>query len=195
MGFLNKKSCPLCGGGLSFFSLRIAGGEKICSCCEKLLRGRYDMQRQGAVFRDTLEELDPAKAKSIVDGMRAVQRGDIEKYGGMYAGISSVLSVFAVPASIGEEGKELAALGGKCVALCFCEAGSFSQGDPVSILADGSVRQTAILRLIPCTGAYPFEEELIEGSHKTLCPENSNAWLVLDLGPGAVDAGAKIVRQ
>ncbi|MBR2041764.1 MAG: hypothetical protein IJ945_05290, partial [Oscillospiraceae bacterium] len=54
-------------------------------------------------------------------------------------------------------------------------------------------KEAVILKLIPCTGAYPFEEELIAGVHKTDCTENTNAWLVLDIEKDEIDKQDKIV--
>lgn len=160
---------------------RLAGGEKICQSCEKLFRGRFDLVRQGAAFRDTLNDLDLVRAKQIADGMKAAQNEDIDRFGDRYAGIGSVNDVFTVPTfGLDEGGPETVSLGGKPVALVFCEYGRFRQGDRVRILGEEGEKEATVLRLIPCTGAYPFEEYLIAGHHKTECTENTNAWLILE---------------
>ncbi|MBR2366644.1 MAG: hypothetical protein IKA78_05690, partial [Oscillospiraceae bacterium] len=93
-----------------------------------------------------------------------------------------------------EGGPEITALSGRPVALGFCEKGSFKQGDSVRIIGKDCKKETVILKLIPCTGAYPFEEELIAGVHKTECMENTNAWLILNLEKDEIDKQDKIVR-
>lgn len=194
MGLFSKKVCPICGGKTGFITYRLAGDEKICQSCEKLLRGRYNLVRQGAAFRDTLNDTGLYQAKKIIDEMKDVQRKDIARFGNTYTGVMSVLETFSVPSvGLDEGGPEVTALGGRPAALGFCEYGSFKQGDHVRILGKDCEKETTILKLIPCTGAYPFEEELIAGAHKTECAENTNAWLVLDLEEDEIDKQNKIV--
>lgn len=195
MGIFAKKTCPLCGNKTGILSFRIANGEKICSACEKKLRGRYDMIRRGAVFYDTLEKLNAAQGKQIVEKMMANQESDIAKLGSKYKNIVSVLDTFAVPsAGLDRGGDEITALGGKCTALSFCELGAFKQGDAVHIIGQEGKKEATILKLIPCTGAYPFETELIEGIHKTAFSENTNAWLVLNIDNAEIKTGDIIVK-
>lgn len=194
MGLFSKKVCPICGGKTGMISWRLAGGERICTCCEKLLRGRYNLVRQGAAFRDALNDLDVHRAKQIIDGMRALQRDDMVRFGHTYTGVMSVLETFSVPdAGLEEGGGEILSLSGRPVVLGFCEYGSFRQGDRVHVLGKGRETETTVLKLIPCTGAYPFEEELIAGAHGTECAENTTAWLVLDLAKGEIDQQDKIL--
>ena len=194
MGLFSKKVCPICGCKTGFITYRLAGNEKICQSCEKMLRGRYNLIRQGAAFHDTLNELGFQQAKKIIDEMKAVRREDISRFGNKYIGVISVLETFSVPAvGLEDGGVEITALGGRPVALGFCEYGSFKQGDRILILGKDCEKETRILKLIPCTGAYPFEEELIAGVHKTECLENTNAWLVLDLENGIIARKDKII--
>ena len=180
MGLFSKKSCPICGCKTGFITYRLAGDEKICQSCEKMLRGRFNLVRQGAAFRDTLNDLDLCRAKQMTEEMKAVQREDLAR--------------FSVPTvGLDEGGPEITALGGRPVALGFCECGSFKQGDSVRIIGKDCKKEAVILKLIPCTGAYPFEEELIAGVHKTDCTENTNAWLVLDVEKDEIDKQDKIV--
>lgn len=196
MGLFGKKSCPICGGKTGFVTYRLAGDEKICQSCEKMLRGRYNLVRQGAAFRDTLNDLDFYRAKQMIDEMKAVQCEDVARFGNTYAGVISVLETFSVPTvGLDESGPEIRALGGRPVTLGFCEYGSFRQGERVRILGKNGEKETTVLQLIPCTGAYPFEEELIAGAHKTECRENTNAWLVLDLENGMIDRQDKIISR
>ena len=194
MGLFGKKVCPICGGKTGFITYRLAGDEKICQSCEKLLRGRFNLVRQGAAFRDTLNDLDLCRAKQMIDGMKAVQREDIARFGNTYTGVMSVLETFSVPTvGLDEGGPEITALGGRPAMLGFCEKGSFKQGDSVRIIGKDCKKETVILKLIPCTGAYTFEEELIAGAHKTECTENANAWLILNLEKDEIDKQDKIV--
>lgn len=194
MRLFSKKSCPICGGKTGFITYRLAGNEKICQSCEKMLRGRFDLVRQGAAFRDTLNDLDLCRAKQMTEEMKAVQREDLARFGNTCTGVMSVLETFSVPTvGLDEGGSEITALGGRPVALGFCEKGSFKQGDSVRIIGKDCKKETVILKLIPCTGAYPFEEELIAGVHKTECMENTNAWLILDLEKDEIDKQDKIV--
>ena len=194
MGLFGKKACPICGGKTGFITYRLAGDEKICQSCEKMLRGRFNLVRQGAAFRDTLGDLDLCRAKQMIDEMKTVQREDIARFGKTYTGVMSVLETFSVPTvGLDEGGPEITALGGRPVALGFCEYGSFKQGDSVRIIGKDCKKEAMILKLIPCTGAYPFEEELIAGVHKTECMENTNAWLILDLEKDEIDKQDKIV--
>ena len=194
MGLFGKKVCPICGGKTGLITYRLAGNEKICQSCEKLLRGRYNLERQGAAFRDALNDLDLCRAKQMISEIKADQREDISRLGNTYTGVISVLDTFTVPTvGLDEGGPEITALGGRPVALGFCEFGSFRQGERVRILGKEREKETAILKLIPCTGAYPFEEELIAGVHKTECTENVNAWLVLDADNGDLECRDKIV--
>ena len=194
MGLFSKKSCPICGGKTGFITYRLAGDEKICQSCEKMLRGRFNLVRQGAAFRDTLNDLDLCRAKQMTEEMKAVQREDLARFGNTYTGVMAVLETFSVPTvGLDEGGPEITALSGRPVALGFCEKGSFKQGDSVRIIGKDCKKETVILKLIPCTGAYPFEEELIAGVHKTDCTENTNAWLVLDVEKDEIDKQDKIV--
>ena len=196
MGLFSKKPCSICGEKTGMITYRLAGDEKICQSCEKMLRGRYNLVRQGAAFRDTLNELDFYRAKQIIDGMKAVQREDIARFCNTYTGVISVLESFFVPTvGLEEGGVEVTALAGKPVAIGFCEYGSFKQGDRVHVLGKEREKETTILKLIPCNGAYPFEEELIVGAHKTECAENTNAWLVLDLENGEIECQDRIVKS
>lgn len=195
MGLFSKKACPICGGKTGCITYRLAGNEKICQSCEKLLRGRYNLVRQGAVFHDTLHELGLYRAKQIIDEMKSRQHEDVARFSGFYAGIISVLETFTVPANgLDEGGTDIVSLGDHPVVLGFCEFGSFKQGDHVHIFINGYEKETEILKLIPCTGAYPFEEELIAGVHKTECAENTNAWLVLNF-EDKVKSGDIIVKK
>ena len=194
MGLFSKKSCPICGGKTGFITYRLAGDVKICQSCEKMLRGRFNLVRQGAAFRDTLGDLDLCRAKQMIDEMKTVQREDIASFGKTCTGVMSVLETFSVPiVGLDEGGPEITALGGRPVALGFCEKGSFKQGDSVRIIGKDCKKEAVILKLIPCTGAYPFEEELIAGVHKTECMENTNAWLILNLEKEEIDKQDKIV--
>ena len=194
MGLFGKKVCPICGGKTGFITYRLAGDEKICQSCEKMLRGRFNLVRQGAAFRDTLGDLDLCRAKQMIDEMKTVQREDIASFGKTCTGVMSVLETFSVPiVGLDEGGPEITALGGRPVALGFCEKGSFKQGDSVRIIGKDCKKEAVILKLIPCTGAYPFEEELIAGVHNTECMENTNAWLVLDVEKDEIDKQDKIV--
>ncbi len=196
MRLFRKKPCPLCGGKTGWITFRLAEGEKICTSCEKLLRGRYNLARNGAAFRDMLNDLRFAQAKEIIDEMKTVQREDTARFGASCSGVMTVLETFSVPgAGLDEGGAEIAALGGRPAALCFCEFGSFRQGERIQILGRNGEINATIRKLIPCTGAYPFEEELIAGAHKTHCEENSNAWLVFDLENGDFQANDKIVKR
>ena len=128
--------------------------------------------------------------------MKNVQREDIACFGNSYTGVMSVLETFSVPTvGLDEGGSEITALGGRPVALGFCECGSFKQGDSVRIIGKDCKKEAVILKLVPCTGAYPFEEELIAGVHKTDCTENTNAWLVLGLESEDVNGQHKIVKR
>lgn len=196
MGLFRKRICPLCGGKVGVISYSLAGGEKICTGCEMLLRGRYDLARRGASFHDTLADLDGYRAKRLIDEMKTMQREDIAALSGRYAAVIGVLETFSVPSfGLEEGGSAIAALGGKPVALGFCEYGVFSQGDRVIVLDGEGERTTAVLKLIPCTGAYPFEEYLIDDSHSRKCEADTNAWLILDLDPAAIAPGCKIVKE
>jgi len=197
LSLFGKKICPICGGKAGIVSYRLAGGEKICASCEKMLRGTYDLVRVGAAFRDTLSDLELYRAKRIIDEMKAVQREDTLRFGDLYTGVISVTDAFTVPASgLEEGGAEIVSLGGKPAAFGVCEFGSFLQLDWARVLSrkNGNEYEAAILKLIPCTGAYPFEAELIAGIHKTECAANTNAWLVLELENGAISCGDRIVK-
>ena len=183
MGLFSKKPCPLCGGKTGAITYRLAGNEKICRSCERMLRGMYNFVRKGAAFHDTLYELDLNRAKRTIDDMKARQQEDAARFSGIYSGILSVLDTFTVPAiGLEEGGPDIVSLGGHPVVLGFCECGSFRQGDHVLLFINGCEKETEILKLIPCNGAYPFEEELIVGAHETECEENTNAWLVMNIG-------------
>ena len=196
MGLFGKKICAICGGKTGIITFRLAEDEKICTSCEKLLRGRFDLVRQGTAFRDTLNELELFNAKQIIDEMKALQQEDITRFASSCSGIISVLETFSVPTvGLNEGGAEIKALGGRIVALGFCEYGSFKQGDRIKVLGKGREKEATIIKLIPCTGAYPFEEELITGAHKTECAENTNAWLILNFENGEISRQDKILKK
>ncbi len=195
MGLFKNKSCPACGGKLGILSFRVADGVKICSACETMLRGSYNITIRGAGHYDELQSLDIGKAKDIIEAMKKEQSRDIAELSGRYGSIMTVTEVFTVPKEgLDEGGGEIAALGGRCAVRGFCEAGSFSKNDRVLLLGGGGEREARILALVPCRGVYSFETALIAGAHKDTVEANSNAWLATDIDRGEVHAGDRIVR-
>lgn len=196
MFLFKKKSCFVCGEKVGFSALRLAGDEKICSKCEALLRGNYNLVRRGAAFYDTLSELDPFYAKQIIEEMRATQKEDIAHYDGVYSGIVSIINKAYVPSQgLEEGGEEIACLCGKPVFIGFCEKGSFQEGDKIKVIGKDCEEEATIIKLIPCTGAYPFEEELIANAYEKQCGQNSNAWIILDISHDNVGVCDKIVKS
>lgn len=176
-------------------AFRVADNVKICSACETMLRGRYNITIRGAGHYDELQSLDIGKARDIIDGMKREQRKDIDAYSGRYGNIMTVTDVFTVPEEgLDEGGSEIAALKGRCAVLGFCEAGSFGKNDRVLFLGESGEREAAVLALVPCTGAYSFETLLIAGAHKNTVGANANAWLVSDIDRKEIRTGDKIVR-
>ncbi len=196
MGFFKKKTCPVCGGDMrSFSSYRVACNVKICSACETKMRGRYDMVQRGAVFYDTLSEIDVTKVKSIIDRLDRDRENDITELGEKYNDIMRVYDTFAVRSEGLESSEEdISGLAGKCVAFCFCECGEFMEGDLVRIIAQGCEKTARILKLIRCTGAYSFGTELISGNHETSVRHGRNAWIVLNYDKDGTVRGDRIVK-
>lgn len=195
MSLFKKKACCICGVKIGFSALCLAGDKKICTACEALLRGNYNFIRRGAAFYDTLAELDPYFAKQIIDEMKETQREDIARYDDIYSGIISVINKSYVPLSgLEEGGLDISDLLGKPVYIGFCEKGTFNEGDKVRIIGRNCEEDTTIIKLIPCTGAYSFEEELISKSYVNRYAQNHNAWMILGTCHDNIEIHDKIVK-
>jgi hypothetical protein len=197
MGLFGKKKmeiCPVCGGemdaGLFGDSKAVVDGI-ICGKCEKMLRGKYDIQTyvERGIFDsienakekrdDPLSHMTVAQIKSLVDDAKAKQAEAVAQMGASYSSVLTAELVFMItpkPLDVGiKRAKELK---NKLVVRGLVQAGTFKKGDEAVIVHDGSEKSTTILDVIPCDGVTDFDLALKANMHKKEASADTNAWII-----------------
>ncbi len=204
MGLFGKKEkhlCPICGNELKLFSSLTVEDGAICSDCEKMIRGKFDIteyrkKRWGASGFDQEDYVkktnDPLKAmtvdeiKEMIQSMKEEQREIIESVGSDYANVAKVDKSFSIapkPLDVGL--KRAKAYKNRIVATSQIISGEFAKDDTVTVTTSGVSITTTILDVIECSSSSTFETMLsanLGSKHKA--GAGSSAWIILDLTEG-----------
>lgn len=192
-----KKSCPICGNELKLFSsLPVEDGE-ICSDCEKMLRGQFNIteywkQRWGTTGFDradyVLKTSDPLKVMTVAEieemirSMKEEQAQIIENVGSNYANVAKVDNCFSIAPKALEVGmKRAKAYKNRIVATSQIITGEFAKDDTVTVTTNGKNITTTILDVIECSNSSTFETMLASNIRKHNVEAGTSAWILLDL--------------
>ena len=206
MGLFGKKKtvpCPVCGremdAGLFGDSKAVADGT-ICGNCERMLRGKFDIQHylEKGFFQseaeakekmyDPLRHMTIEQIKSLVDEANANRDRLLASLGGNYSSVLTTETVFQIapkPLDVGL--KRAGELKNKLVVRGMVQAGSFAKGDNAFILHAGCETPVAILDVLPCDGVTEFDTALKANTGKKEASEDINAWLILSAEAGVVE--------
>lgn len=203
-----KTLCPVCGmemnAGIFGDSIAVADGT-ICGNCERMLRGKYDVQRyvERKLFSSEIREKteDPLRAmsvsmiKELIAEIKATQEEALSLHGEAYSSLltaDTVTMISPKPLDVGlKRAKELK---NKLVARGMVQKGQFAAGDIVVIFHEDSEKPVRLLDVIPCSGVSDLALELKAKMHKKEVTENLNAWLILDTDTG-IKAGDLIAKR
>ncbi len=189
-----KGLCPICGKEKSFLkSVALADGT-ICSDCEAMLRGKYDIERWWHIrfdgtakqkSHDPLLDLTVADVQAIIAEAKQDQAETVSSLGGEFSALMKAEDVFSIaPKAMDVGAKRAKAYKNKLVIRGMIQSGEFSKEDSVVILHGDTRQETTVLDLIPCGGAVDFDTELKANMHKKTAGANTNAWLILDMEQG-----------
>ena len=103
-GKKEKKLCPVCGKELKLFSSVAVKDGEICSDCEKMLRGKFNIteywkQRWGTYGYenvDPLKVMTVAEITEMVKSMKEEQAQIIEDVGSNYANVAKADNCFSI---------------------------------------------------------------------------------------------------
>ena len=198
-----KERCPVCGNEISFFSGIVVRDGTICSDCEKMLRGSFDIETyyvrrlNGTVKRkseDPLNDMTIEQIKDMIDTQKEQQTRSVSEHGEDFAHLYVVQDYFTIaPKAVDVGLKRARAFKNKLVVRGMVQSGVFEQGDTVKNIRTG--QELLILELIPCTGAVDFTTELHARIHKKTASVNTNAWMILDAEYGAADENDLLVKE
>lgn len=208
-GKKEKKLCPICGKELKLFSsLPVEDGE-ICSDCEKMLRGKFNIteywkQRWGTEGFDradyVLKTSDPLKVMTVAEieemirSMKEEQAKIIENVGSDYANVAKVDKCFSIaPKALDVGIKRAKAYKNRLVATSQIITGEFAKDDTVTVTTNGKNVTTTILDVIECSNSSTFETMLASNLRKHKAEAGTSAWILLDLTEG-VGAGSLIQK-
>ena len=199
-GNKEKKLCPICGKELKLFSSVAVDDGEICSDCEKMLRGKFNIteywkQRWGTDGYDradyVLKTKDPLKVMTVaeitemVKSMKEEQREIIENVGFDYANVAKADKCFSIaPKALDVGLKRAKAYKNRIVATSEIIAGEFAKDDTVTITTNGNDVTTTILDVIECSSSSTFETMLAANMGKHKAGAKTSAWILLDLTEG-----------
>ena len=189
-----KKHCPICNNEMTFLkSVALADGT-ICSDCEAMLRGKYDIDRwwhlrfDGTVKQkshDPLLDMSIADVQAIIAEAKQNQAETVGSLGGEFSALLTADDVFSIEPKAKDVGvKRAKAYKNRLVVRGMIQSGEFSREDSVVILHGDARLETVLLDVIPCGGAVDFNTELKANMHKKTAGVNTNAWLILDVEQG-----------
>lgn len=209
-GKKEKKLCPICGNELKFLSgLQVEDGQ-ICSDCEKMIRGKFDIteywkQRWGTSgfdredyvrkTNDPLQAMTIAEIKEMIESMKEEQAQIMEDVGSDFANVAKVDKSFSIapkPLDVGL--KRAKAYKNRIVATSQIISGEFAKDDRVTVTTGGNNITTTVLDVIECSSSSTFETMLsanLGAKHKA--GAGTSAWIILNLTEG-VDEGSLIQK-
>ncbi|MCR4963949.1 MAG: hypothetical protein K6B40_08795 [Firmicutes bacterium] len=203
-----KTFCPACGmemnAGIFGDSKAVADGT-ICGNCERMLRGKYDIQRyvERKPFSNEIKEKteDPLRAMSVsmirelISELKSAQEETLSAYGAAYSSLLTadmVTMIAPKPLDVGIKwAKELK---NKLAVRGLVQKGQFAKGDTVLILHEDSEKEVNVLLMIPCDGVTDLDLALKTHANKKEVTENRNAWMILDT-EGGIKAGNIIAKR
>lgn len=201
-GKKEKKLCPICGNELKLFSSLLVDDGEICSDCEKMIRGQFNIteywkQRWGTYG---YENVDPLKVmtvdeiKKMINSMKKEQAQIIENVGSNYANIAKADKCFSIaPKALDVGLKRAKAYKNRFVATSQIISGEFAKGDTVTVTTNGKDITTTILDVFECSNSSTFETTLAANMGKHKAEAGTSAWIILDL-TGDVSQGSLIQK-
>ncbi|WP_071026305.1 DUF4428 domain-containing protein [Peptoniphilus raoultii] len=186
--FGKKKLCPICGNEMKFLSgLQVEDGQ-ICSDCEKMLRGKFNItegfDRADYVIKnsDPLKVMTVAEIEEMIRSMKEEQAQIIENVGSDYANVAKADKCFSIaPKALDVGLKRAKAYKNRIVATSEIIAGEFAKDDTVTITTNGNDVTTTILDVIECSSSSTFETMLAANTGKHKVEAGTSAWIILDL--------------
>lgn len=191
-GKKEKKLCPICGNELKLFSSLTVEDGQICSDCEKMLRGKFNIteywkERWGTDGYDR-EDYDPLKGMTVAEieemikSMKEEQAQIIEDVGNDYANVAKADNCFSIAPKVTQVGlKRAKAYKNKIVATSQIITGEFAKDDTVTVTTNGENITTTILDVIECSNSSTFETMLQANMGKHKAEAGTSAWILLDL--------------
>lgn len=201
-GKKEKKLCPICGKELKLFSSVAVNDGEICSDCEKMLRGKFNIteywkQRWGTYG---CEKVDPLKVMTVaeitemVKSMKEEQAQIIEDVGSNYANVAKADNCFSIAPKAFDVGlKRAKAYKNRFVATSQIISGEFAKGDTVTVTTNGKDITTTILDVFECSNSSTFETTLGANMGKHKAEAGTSAWIILDL-TGDIGQGSLIQK-
>ena len=199
-GKKEKKTCPICGNELKLLSCLTVDDGSICSDCEKMVRGKFNIseywkQRWGTDGFDradyVLKNKDPLKAmtvaevKEMIQSMKEEQAQIIEDVGSEYANVAKADRCFSIAPKATQVGlKRAKAFKNRFVATSQIITGEFAKDDTVTVTTNGENVTTTILDVIECSNSSTFETMLASNLRKHEAKAGTSAWIILDMTEG-----------
>ncbi|EFL54401.1 DUF4428 domain-containing protein [Finegoldia magna] len=199
-GKKEKKLCPICGKELKLFSCVAVDDGEICSDCEKMLRGKfniteywkqrwctdgYDRADYVLKTKDPLKVMTVAEITEMVKSMKEEQAQIIEDVGSNYANVAKADNCFSIAPKATKVGlKRAKAYKNRFVATCQIITGEFAKDDTVTVTTNGENITTSILDVIECSNSSTFETMLEANMGKHKAGAKTSAWILLDLTEG-----------
>ena len=200
MGLFGKKEkilYPICGNELKLLSSLAVDDGEICSDCEKMLRGQFNIteywkQRWGTKGFDradyVLKTSDPLKVMTVAEieemirSMKENQAQIIENVGSDYANVAKADKCFSIAPKATEVGlKRAKAYKNRIVATSQIITGEFAKDDTVTVTTNGKNITATILDVIECSNSSTFETILASNIRKHNVEAGTSAWILLDL--------------
>ena len=158
-GKKEKKLCPICGNELKLFSSLTVEDGQICSDCEKMLRGKFNIteywkERWGTdgydrADYDPLKGMTVAEIEEMIKSMKEEQAQIIEDVGNDYANVAKADNCFSIAPKATQVGlKRAKAYKNKIVATSQIITGEFAKDDTVTVTTNGENITTSILDVI-----------------------------------------------
>lgn len=208
-GRKEKKTCQICGNELKLFSTLVVNDGEICSDCEKMLRGKFNIEeywekRWGASGFDRsdykVKTSDPLKSMTVneiremIDSMKEEQAEIIENVDSENSDIAKVDKIFSIAPKAGDVGlKRAKAYKNRIVATSQIIKGEFAKDDVVTVTTNGRNVTTQVLDVFECSSSSTFETVLSANMGKHRVSSGTSAWIILDM-TDFVDEGSLIVK-
>lgn len=191
-GKKERKLCPICGNELKLFSSLTVEDGQICSDCEKMLRGKFNIteywkERWGTdgydrADYDPLKGMTVAEIEEMIKSMKEEQAQIIEDVGNDYANVAKADNCFSIAPKATQVGlKRAKAYKNKIVATSQIITGEFAKDDTVTVTTNGENITTTILDVIECSNSSTFETMLEANMGKHKAEAGTSAWILLDL--------------
>lgn len=209
MGLFGKKKavCPICGNEIGFLSGKVVQDGTICSSCEQMVRGQFDIEeywkrkhgtdgwhREDYMLKtdDPLGLMTVEALREMISEKKASQAAVCAEMQSDWANLATVENCFQIAPKPLDVGLVRAkAFKNRIVATSLIASGEFKKGDKAELANGSSVTPTTVLDVIVCSNSSPFETELAANTGKHKAGVNTSAWIILDLCEG-VEPGCVI---